>query len=443
VRPIERFFGKALTIDAPTVERISPLRMHDVADRLEALAASEGMALSFDQIVERAYRGNGVVFACILARMLPFSEVRFQYLDRKSGDLFGDSSLELLEHPWPNGTTGELLARMLQDADLAGNFYATRRTLAGNRAMIRRLRPDWVRIVSGVRGDPEAPADSLDLEPLGYLYRHGGVGSKSAPELLTVEDTAHFSPIPDPLHPWRGMSWLTPVLREIDGDNEASKYKARFFRNGTLSTMAVIYDKEVEGEQFELAVKLFEETYAGAKNAYKALHIGGGADVKSLVADPKAVDFKGLSAAAETRIAAAAGVGAIIARLSEGMQGSALNAGNYGAAKRQFADMTIRPLWRIAAASLEKFSAPRTGAQLWYDTSRIAFLKEDEKDAATILQANASTIRALVDAGFAPDAAITAVTNGDLRLLKGNHSGLYSVQLQSPGSSTPDPAPAA
>jgi hypothetical protein len=50
VRPIERFFGKALTIDAPTVERISPLRMHDVADRLEALAASEGMALSFDQM---------------------------------------------------------------------------------------------------------------------------------------------------------------------------------------------------------------------------------------------------------------------------------------------------------------------------------------------------------------------------------------------------------
>jgi hypothetical protein len=37
VRPIERFFGKALTIDAPTVERISPLRMHDLMRLMQAL----------------------------------------------------------------------------------------------------------------------------------------------------------------------------------------------------------------------------------------------------------------------------------------------------------------------------------------------------------------------------------------------------------------------
>jgi hypothetical protein len=29
---------------------------------------------------------------------------------------------------------------------------------------------------------------------------------------------AHWSPIPDPLANFRGMSWLTPVLREIDAD---------------------------------------------------------------------------------------------------------------------------------------------------------------------------------------------------------------------------------
>lgn len=439
---LDRYFGattKGLTVTG--VERISPTRMFDVADKLDALSG-DATSLDFEQLVERAYKGNGVVFACILARMLPFSEVRFQYLDRRSGDLFGDQTLSLLERPWANGTTGELLARMIQDADIAGNFFATRRKAADGTEMIRRLRPDWVRIVSGVRGDPTS-SDALDLEPLGYLYQPGGASGAKV-EVLPVADTVHFSPIPDPLHPWRGMSWLTPVLRDVDGDNEASKFKTRFFRNGTLSTMAVVYDKDVEGPQFELAVRMFEETYAGAKNAYKALHIGGGADVKTLAADPRSLDFKGLSSAAETRIAAASGVGAIIARLSEGMQGSALNAGNYGAAKRQFADMTIRPLWRIAAASLEKFSQPRTGAQLWFDTSRIAFLKEDEKDASIILQQNAQTIRALVDAGFSPDAAITAVTNGDLRLLKGTHSGLYSVQLQSPGaSSIPDPAPVA
>lgn len=438
MRPIERFFGaKALSVNwtTPRPERISPMRMLDLRDKLEALASDPAAVDDFEGLVTKAYRGNGVVFACVLARMLPFSEVRFQYLDLKTKDLFGDPTLSLLERPWPNGTTGELLARMIQDADLAGNFFAARHTLANGKESIRRLRPDWVRIISGVRGEASI-VEQLDLEPLGYLYSPPG----GKPEVLNLEDTVHFSPIPDPMHPWRGMSWLTPVLREVEGDNEAARYKTRFFRNGTLATMAVVYDKDVEGEQFEHAVQLFEETYAGAKNAYKALHIGGGADVKTLSADPKALDFSRLSATAETRIASAAGVGAIIARLSEGMQGSALNAGNYGAAKRQFADMTIRPLWRIAAASLEKFTQPRTGAQLWFDTSRIAFLKEDEKDAAEILQQNATSIKQLVDAGFSPDAAITAITNGDLRLLKGQHSGLYSVQLQAPGANNPAPA---
>src|SRR3954464_7277817 len=81
------------------------------------------MPANFQGYVEDAYKSNGVVFACMLVRMLLFSEARLQYrkvVKGRPGELFGTQDLALLERPWPNATTGDLLSRMIQDADLAG-----------------------------------------------------------------------------------------------------------------------------------------------------------------------------------------------------------------------------------------------------------------------------------------------------------------------------------
>jgi phage portal protein BeeE len=394
----------------------------------------------FESYVAEAYKANGIVFACILARMMPFSEVRFQYQrlnGGRPGELFGDQSLSLLENPWPNGTTGELLSRMEQDGSLAGNFYATA-IGEGTSRRIRHLRPDWMTIVSGVRGDAEASAWHLNAEVLGYIYKpptEDGV-------LLTPDQVVHYSPIPDPTAQWRGMSWLTPIVREITADSAATKHKVKFFQNGAMSNLVVKHDPNLSPTQFQEAVELFDQAHRGGDNAYKTLHFGGGADATILGADLKSVDFKAIQGAGESRIAAAAGVGAIMARLSEGMQGSSLNQGNYDAAKRQFAGMTLKPLWRTAAASLAKFAAPPSGSRLWYDPRDVAFLAEDEKAGAEILQANAQTIKALTESGFAPDAVVAAVQAGDLGSLRGSHTGMFSVQLNPAGRNpTTDPAP--
>ena len=80
-------------------------------------------------------------------------------------------------------------------------------------------------------------------------------------------------------------------------------------------------------------------------------------------------------------------------------------------------------------------SRPGPDVRLWVDGRDIPFLHEDAKDDAVIRAGDATTVRNLVDAGFAPDAAIEFVRTGDLSVLKGTHSGLFSVQLQKPGSS--------
>lgn len=424
---------KSLTVNTliSEPEREGPSWFYPIAtsmngDREEADA-------SFASHVRSAYKSNGIVFACITARQMPFSEARFQYqrMERsRPGDLWGDRSLSILETPWPNGTTGELLSRMEQDASLAGNFYATM-----VKGRIRRMRPDWVTILSGIKGDPDGDPFDLDAEVLGYIYEPTGRGYPSKSVLLTPDRVVHYSPLPDPDAQWRGMSWLTPILNEIEADTHATRHKLKFFQNGATLGTVISYDKSLPAEKFQQYVSKFKELHVGTDNAYKALHIGGGADAKVVGADLKQIDFRATQGAGETRIAAAAGVGAIIARFSEGLAGSSLNSGNYSAAKRQFADMTLRPLWRTAAASLAKLVTVPGDNRLWYDDRDIAFLKEDVKDAAEITAMQATTIRTLTDAGYTPDSVVAAIQNGDFTRLK--HSGLYSVQLQKPGTADP------
>jgi phage portal protein BeeE len=392
----------------------------------------EDVENSFTGYVQAAYKTDGVIFACMLARQLVFSEARFQWQRMQSGrpgDLFGTPDLGLLETPWPNGTTGELLSRMIQDVDLAGNFYAAR-----EKNRLRRLRPDWVSIIL------TAPPDqAVQSDVAGYLY-HPGVttgskGDTGGGKLYLPEEIAHWSPIPDPDAQYRGMSWLTPVLREIQGDKAATVHKLKFYENGATLSTIVSLDASVTKENFERFKAAMDAGHRGVDNAYKTLYVGGGADVTVVGADMRQLDFAQTQGKGETRIAAAARVHPVIVGLSEGLQGSSLNAGNFNSAKRGFADGTLRPLWRSAAAALSNLLKTPAGARLWYDDRDIAFLREDAKDAAEILKEHFLTIESGVRAGFKPETVVTAVQTGDLTQLQ--HTGLFSVQLIPPTTAAP------
>lgn len=387
-------------------------------------AKQEDIDGSFRSLNSQAFRSNGVIFACMDAHRRLFSEVRFQFRrmkDGSPGDLFGTSDLDILEVPWPNGTTGDLLGRMIQDADLAGNFYGVRR-----RGTIKRLRPDWVSIILN------GPAEDIDSTIAGYQYTPGGhnSGLGLAPEFLTVDEVCHFAPIPDPMAAYRGMSWLTPLVREIQADSAATAHKLAFFENGATPNLVMKRTDELSKENFDKWVAMMEGGHAGAANAYRTLYLSGGADATVIGANMQQLEFKVTQGAGETRIAAAAGVPPIIVGLSEGL--SAATYSNYGQARRAYADLWARPTWRNAAGSLASFTRVPAGAELWYDDSDIPFLAEDQKDVADIAFTKAQTIRQLVEAGFKPDSIIKAVMADDMTILK--HSGLYSVQLQEPGA---------
>lgn len=405
--------------------------------------SEERIETDFEGIVNGAYKGNGTVFACMLARQWVFSEARFQFREFLNGrpqDLFGNADLELLERPWTGGTTGELLARMEQDASLAGNFWATRadnegrmgKAAHGDGLRIARMRPDWTRMVIGSKsGHPYA----LDARVVGIIHRAPPAEGFSAEEtLLMPDEVMHYSPIPDPIARFRGMSWLTPLIKEIEADKLATVHKGKFFENAAVPNFAMTFDKDTSEDDFDEFVEKFNAKHKGAWNAYKTLFLMGGADIKPLTMDFKQLEFAQTQGKGESRIAAAAGVPPSWVGFSEGLQGSSLNAGNFTAARRRFADGTIRPLWRMAAASLERLVPPPEHAQLWYDDRDIAFLREDQKDVAEIQAKQSVSLQALTSSGYDPDASVRFLTTDDMTQLIGRHSGLFSVQLQPPGT---------
>lgn len=400
---------------------------------------AEDIDANFAGFVQGALEANGIIFGCEQIRLATFSEARFQFRqlrDGRPGDLFGTKDLALLEQPWVGGTTGDLLTRMLLDADLAGTSYVV--ALDGE---LVRLRPDWVSILLQQRManvGRDGGRVAVGWKRVGIAYYEGGQGERNKPAIFLPDEVALFAPMPDPLASYRGMSWLTPIVREIQADGLFTRHKIRFMENAATPNIAVSLPKEVGKVEFEGFVEAMEAVHKGAEAAGRTLYTGGGADVTVIGSSLESLDLKSVQGAAETRIAMAAGVHPVIAGLSEGLAGSSLNAGNFSAARRRFADITMRPLWRNVSGSLATLVPPPPSSELWIDERDIAFLREDEGDAAKIQNVRASTITALIREGFTAESAIRAVDNDDFRLLE--HTGLVSVQLQAPGAQPAAPA---
>jgi hypothetical protein len=378
------------------------------------------------------------VFAAQMVRALALSQMRFAFRNppyltftpsgkpKTPREVFGTPALGPLERPWRNATTGELVTRMEWHAGLAGNSYVARRP-----DRLRVLRPDWVGIMYGSDLEPDDPAHALDGELLGYVYVNRGFGSGNKPRTLLPDEAAHWSPLPDPENAGIGMSWVTPAVREIQGDQAAAEHKLRYFANSATPNMVVKGIPAASKEEFDTAVAMMEDAHAGVANAYRTLYLMAGADATVVGGNLQQIDFRAVVGAGETRISMLSRVHPVILAAAEGLQGSALNAGNFGMARRIWADTWISPTLQDLAASMASVVEVPPGSEMWFDAADMPILREDAKDAAEIDQIKGANIRQLVDGGFDPDTVVATIAPEWRRMLR--HSGLLSVQLNPPG----------
>jgi phage portal protein BeeE len=395
----------------------------------------EEIGAGFASYAHMAMMANPIVFACMEYRRKTFSQAYFQWQRLRAGtagpagEFFGTSALELLEQPWTNATTPDMLNIAIQYADLGGNAIIVRRD-----RQLSVLRPDWLSIIAASERQPEQGIVAIDAKVQGYAYWAGGKGY-GEPELLLPEEVAHFAPIPDPTARFRGMSWLTPAIRDIMGDQAAATHKLKYFENGASGAVVVKLDPTVVNtlDKFDAWVEKMEQGHKGAMNAYRTWYLSSAADVQTVGANLRQEDFAVTVGKGESRIASDAGVPPVLVGFSEGLASATYS--NYAMARRAYIDSTLWDLWGNMAGALQSILPTPSGCRLWVDGRRIPLLQEDEKDRAEIQQMDAGAINTLVTAGYEPDSVVAAVTSGDLTRLV--HSGLYSVQLQKPGAEEP------
>jgi phage portal protein BeeE len=355
----------------------------------------------------QAYGGNAVVFGAILARLMLFSEAEFKFRRLRDKSLYGSPALLPLEQPWPNGTTGELLARMIQDVDLTGNAYIWN---AGDQLV--RLRPDWVTIISELTTDPIGRAYR---RVVAYYYEPPPTSDDGPPRWFLVDEVAHWSPIPDPWANFRGMSWLTPVLRDVAADSAMTDYKIKYLANAASPNLLIKYSQKLGTSTVERLQDRIQARHGGVDNAFRTLILDEGADATVIGNTFEQMNFSTVQAAGENRIIIASGVPGIVIGSKEGLMAATYS--NYEQAMRRFADLTMRPLWRSVSACLAQLVQVPADSRLWFDTADIAALRQGEKERADTMLVRSQAAGALVAAGFDPVTVVSALGAADMSLL--------------------------
>lgn len=389
---------------------------------------------TFVAYVQGIHERNGVVAAAVSARSMLMSQLRFTWRSEADLRTFGNQSLSLLEQPAEGLTRSRMLTVAEQHVSYAGNAYFWREPESGE---LHLLNPDKVSVILGSDAPASDPQAAADAHVIGYSYNPG---RGADPVFLPLMDVAQWAPEPDPVCWWRGSSWVTSVVREIVADGQATDHLQKFFANSATPQMVFTLDKGLQPDAVQRFAQLINEQTEGTANAYRSLFLGGGADVTVVGSQLAQLDMKGVQGGIESRVAARSRVPATVLGIREGMAGSALNAGNYSAARRMWADGWFSPVADTLAETLEHLlPLPGPGVRLAPDTTRVLFLQEDRKDEADIQQAKSQAIRNLVDAGYTPDSVADAVHTNDFRKLA--HSGLYSVQLQEAGTTAAPTTP--
>jgi len=375
------------------------------------------------------YSGNGPIASLVSFRAATFAAGRFRWLRIREGrpsEFYGTPALRLLERPWIGGTTQDLLSRMETDASLSGNAYLTTEQRSGGTVELVRLSPDSVDVVL-----EELPS-GVGWRKIGFIFHpdpHGRDPRQA--KFLLVNQVAHYMPMPDPHSPWRGMSWMTPLVREVFADDMTTRHVGRYFENAATPNAIARYPETMDVTKVRAYAALFEETLAGPANAGKTAHLGGGVDLTIVGANLRDTEARLMRAAGETRFASAAGVPPVLVGFSEGSESSSY--AHYSAARRRYVDATLHPLWGNIAGSMEVVAPPPDpGTRLAIDGRDVPLLREDSKDEAAIRQMTAGTMRTLIDTGYTPESVARFAQSGDFGLLV--HTGLFSVQLQAPGA---------
>jgi len=364
---------------------------------------------------QASFGSNSPVFSAIMVRISLLSQAVFRLQSVADKKLFGDQRLSVLEHPWPDGTAGDLIGRCEQDVSLAGNAFIWK---AADDLLVR-LRPEWVTIISELVPDP---LGRQYRQVLGYWFDPpklgvpGGPMSFGEPQFFTADEVAHWAPIPDPSASFRGMSWLTPIIRDLAADTGLTDYKVKYLSNAASPNLLIRYTQKLQPGTIDSLRERMQARYGGVDNSFKTLVLDQGADATVIGNSLQQMNFESVQQAGAERILGAANVPGVLI----GMEPLTGVGRAYVEVVRRFADFWATPQWASLCGALQKLvpGMPPAGIRLWYDDTDISALQEGGMQQAQINLVHAQALLTLAQAGYTRESAVEAVRSSDLTQLE-------------------------
>lgn len=325
--------------------------------------------------------GSSIVMAVVnwVARTFPEAPAQVaKYNPDGTRDVLRAHALtQLLRRPNPFYSGVLLWMAMLIDLLTLGNGYwiklrnKQRRVVQLWWAPARTMEPRW---------NPDGS------EYIGwYEYSPGGI-----PIRLEVSEVVHFRLGLDPYNTRKGLSPLTTLLREIFTDDEAANFSASMLRN--LGVPGVILSPD--DDQVDVSTGDMEKMKANFKASFSGdqrgepMVLGARMKAQMLGYNPQQMDLKALRRVPEERISAVFGVPAIVAGLGAGLDKATF--ANFAEAREAAYESNIIPLQRMLAADLDRQLLPDFEAgnefEMFFDTSGVRVLQEDENDLAKRIQ---------------------------------------------------------
>jgi phage portal protein BeeE len=229
----------------------------------------------------------------------------------------------------------------------------------------------------------------------------------------------HWAPIPDPQADFRGMSWLTPVYRDIQGDNGMTQYKIAYLEHAASPNMLIRYTQKLNPGTVDAIRERVAARYAGPQNAFRTLVLDQGADATVIGNSLTQMDFTNVAQAGVERVLAAAMVPGVMLGF-EPLRGAGRS---FADVVRHFADAWARPQWRSACGALQQLvpgpDLDAGAARLWFSTDEIAALQDGELQRSQATLVRAQAILALNQAqAYDPKSIVDAVEAADLDQLE-------------------------
>jgi HK97 family phage portal protein len=322
---------------------------------------------TFQRLTAEGYKKNAAVNICLTKLALAYQQPR-PIVKSMDGDLLPNHPLQkLLIRPNPQMSWRELALITAVYKGIGGQCYLKK--VRSARGLVVELWPYHIGQIRPVPGRYEWVS--------GYEYNDG----ESDWQPIDKADVVHLKwPIIDPDQPWMALSPLISLAREVDTDNEATRYQyALLFNDATPRTALRIPPggRPMTPLEVERIKASWRQKYGGDNRGDVAI-LEAGAEIVRTSLNMEELAFDALRKVPEARISAGFLIPPEYSGLTVGLEHSTYN--NVNEARRGFFEDTIVQLLALDSGEIEQDLGQDFGGDVIveHDLSKVVALQENE-----------------------------------------------------------------